>query len=557
MSQSSEDPKTGSCEVCQQSAARRCSACKLVFYCSEDHQKSHWKEHKNVCRPFEVARCAEVGRYLKATRDLNPSDIIFTDTPIVFGPKPHRVDEGQFPCVGCCRLLDDQTCHRCPGCFWPVCKPDCQGIKVATLHGFECNILRLRPPSEAKSFYEYYRFDVLIILRALYLQKTNVKKWETMLSLQDHLRERGPNSKVYKSIEEKIYLLQQNYLDPLRNYEKETGQSVLPPVTSEVIHKIYGILDVNATELTEDIDGVILYPTASLMEHNCIPNTVQMIDEKDNLRVTYKAALPIKKDEHITTMYTHILWGTSARRHHLRKTKYFTCKCKRCQDPTELGTYLSALKCLGTENEPCGGVQLPINPTESNCEWACNKCGIKLPNKEIMKFVHHLNGEVEKMMAKRPKVEELEDILGKLLKFLHPNHYLVYSIKHSLVQLYGNEGGIEASSQLLSEKQKMCEELIAITRRLDPGNARLSLYLGVLLNELFIAKFKLFSRNFDAEKKGEFSDTVKDIENILEENKLVLQHEIGSTAGSKLLEVVCQNEAKFKNWMDSENVNVV
>ncbi|KAJ8959771.1 hypothetical protein NQ314_006201 [Rhamnusium bicolor] len=159
---------------------------------------------------------------------------------------------------------------------------------------------------------------------------------------------------ISRSVQEKVNLLEENYFKPLKKYEEETGQSILPQVTTDVIHKIYGILDVNATELSEEIDAVILYPTASLLEHSY---------------------------EHITSIYTHILWGTSARRHHLRKTKYFTCMCKRCQDPTEMGTFVSALRCLGTENQPCGGTQLPINPTAHNCEWSCNKCDIKLPNK--------------------------------------------------------------------------------------------------------------------------------------------------------------------------------
>lgn len=28
--------------------------CKGATYCSSDHQKQHWKLHKNSCRPFKV-----------------------------------------------------------------------------------------------------------------------------------------------------------------------------------------------------------------------------------------------------------------------------------------------------------------------------------------------------------------------------------------------------------------------------------------------------------------------------------------------------------------------
>lgn len=52
------------------------------------------------------------------------------------------------------------------------------------------------------------------------------------------------------------------------------------------------------------------------------------------------------RDAHLSTMYTNALWGTQARREHLALTKYFNCCCERCSDPTELGTYFSAMKCL-------------------------------------------------------------------------------------------------------------------------------------------------------------------------------------------------------------------
>eukprot|EP01064_Diplonema_japonicum_P015307 TRINITY_DN23024_c0_g1_i1.p1 TRINITY_DN23024_c0_g1~~TRINITY_DN23024_c0_g1_i1.p1 ORF type:complete len:232 (+),score=63.71 TRINITY_DN23024_c0_g1_i1:26-697(+) len=38
------------CEVCQKSAPLQCSACKAAFYCTVEHQKQHWKEHKAPCK---------------------------------------------------------------------------------------------------------------------------------------------------------------------------------------------------------------------------------------------------------------------------------------------------------------------------------------------------------------------------------------------------------------------------------------------------------------------------------------------------------------------------
>lgn len=53
----------------------------------------------------------------------------------------------------------------------------------------------------------------------------------------------------------------------------------------------------------------------------------------------------INRGEHLSTMYTNALWGTQERRAHLMSTKYFKCICKRCSDPTELGTNFSTIVC--------------------------------------------------------------------------------------------------------------------------------------------------------------------------------------------------------------------
>ncbi|XP_050511529.1 SET domain-containing protein SmydA-8-like [Diabrotica virgifera virgifera] len=551
MGSDSDNEEKGSCEVCKSAAVRKCSACKLVFYCSEAHQQEHWKEHKIKCRPFEEQNSKELGRYLQSTRELQPGDVIFSELPLVFGPKPHRIQEGPFPCVGCCRLLHDQMCEMCPGCLWPVCRTTCEGLKIPSQHGFECNVLRLKPASDAKAFLDFYRFDILIILRALYLQKANPKKFETLLKLESHFDRRGPGTEVYKAVQEKIEVLEENYLKPLKLYEEETGQVILPQVSAELIHKIYGILDVNATELIEDVDAMILYPTASLLEHNCIPNTTQIIDEHDNFKITFRAAMAISKEEHITSMYTNILWGTAARRDHLLETKYFKCQCKRCQDPSELGTNMSALKCIaGSDQDPCGGLQLPITPTYQNGAWMCNKCKIKLPEMDVMKFVHHLGTEVDKIMTKSPKYHELQDLLSKLLHFLHPHHYLLYNIRHTFIQLFPDRDIVDENSpEIWLEKLNMCEDLIDLTKTIDPGNARLSLYLGVLLNEKFIAQFKLLLTTWNKPNQNLYTNQIKgDILNTLEENKRILMYEQKTNAGHKLIEVVTGNEALFENW---------
>lgn len=280
---------------------------------------------------------------------------------------------------------------------------------------------------------------------------------------------------IFRDVDSRIadYLLN-NFIAPLKILEGKSVKQVLEDVSRETIHKICGIVDVNGLEINQDSEVTALYPTAYLMEHNCLPNTAHIFENK-TYKITVRAALPIKTGEHITTMYTHCLWGTQARREHLKETKYFSCICKRCSDPTELGSYLGALRCLGTDEEPCGGTQLPDDPLDDNTAWSCNTCNIKLTNAEVSFLVNGIGEELDNVQLANPTVRELDALLNKMMTFLHPNHYHVFAVKHSLIQLYGYQQGYTPSQitdDCLVKKAAMCRELLNISRLIDPGNSR-------------------------------------------------------------------------------------
>merc|ERR1711963_1027953 len=83
------------------------------------------------------------------------------------------------------------------------------------------------------------------------------------------------------------------------------------------------------------------YAMAAMMEHSCMPNVKITFDKQFN--ITVRAARNISEGEHLSTMYTHALWGTIARRDHLAMTKNFWCSCSRCCDPTEFGSNISTI----------------------------------------------------------------------------------------------------------------------------------------------------------------------------------------------------------------------
>ena len=103
-----------------------------------------------------------------------------------------------------------------------------------------------------------------------------------------------------------------------------------------------------------------------------------------------KCTMPIKKGEPIFTRYTTPQMGTIRRQQHLQNNWYFSCDCKRCQDPTECGSMTNALKCLHclAINQD-SGYMLPDSPRMIKSAWSCQakNCGSTLQAQEAISIV--------------------------------------------------------------------------------------------------------------------------------------------------------------------------
>jgi len=64
------------CAVCGTDGGNTCSGCHLVHYCSKEHQKAHWKEHKPNCKAYRIVSSeSNFGQHLVASRDLKSGNI--------------------------------------------------------------------------------------------------------------------------------------------------------------------------------------------------------------------------------------------------------------------------------------------------------------------------------------------------------------------------------------------------------------------------------------------------------------------------------------------------
>ena len=86
-------------------------------------------------------------------------------------------------------------------------------------------------------------------------------------------------------------------------------------------------------------------------------------------------------------MYTHSLWGTSARREHLFNAKKFWCKCKRCEDPTEFGTNFSTIR---RDNQ----MLTQKKPLDPACPWTSKDGSVSVPSSEVFTAMSEIGSEL-------------------------------------------------------------------------------------------------------------------------------------------------------------------
>merc|ERR1712098_755612 len=98
--------------------------------------------------------------------------------------------------------------------------------------------------------------------------------------------------------------------------------------------------------------------------------------------------------------------STRERRAKISGEWHFDCCCSRCEDPTELGTYISAVRCRSCKI----GYLLPKEPLEEDTVWHCNKCGMITNACTVLGLVDKIKSSVNKMQSK--DIDKMENFLS-------------------------------------------------------------------------------------------------------------------------------------------------
>jgi len=419
---------------------------------------------------YTIKKSDYVGRYIVASRDIKPGETIFSDKPACIGP-----DNSSKPlCLGCFRKVSG--IYKCPRCNWPMCQPSCT---TSPYHVDECALFRKRGAKITIPWYDkpctYY--DAILPLRVLILKYTNPKVYELINLLMDH----------NDILDEATVKRRQTLVDFIRKSCKLGND-----FTNEECHKVLGILSVNSfvvhdggsDEANSDLIG--LYPWTSLMSHHCTANT--KITTREDFSYVCQSTVLIPAGEEIVTNYHHYhyqFYGTPYRRADLKSTWSFECICKRCQDPTENGSYVSAVICDTCKD----GRLLPIKPLNFKSDYGCDNCPAEyrheIINAKLAKYEQH----IEDIKSSEP--EEFEKLLSKMSIIFHENHYWILDVKRRLIDIYGNKNGYELykmPKELLETKVDYCNHLLKVAQSLCPGPSEMR---GYLLWECVGARLRL------------------------------------------------------------------
>jgi len=478
------------CNVCASPSKQNCGGCGNVSYCGVNCQKRDWSNHKPTCQPFKVCSESGLGEFLVAARNLKEGDLILNEEVYVLGLPTG--EECPAPiCLGCYFPAPSYSCAICGA---PLCGPSCQTNQT---HLQECKILqdtgvgrRLRK--------EPILYGSITPLRFLLMKNENPARYKKCAALSSNLEARTQQSHFHQ------------YETNASFYVAAYGEDL---ATEAEFLKILTILDTNSFQVlsggsAENLAG--LYPRVAKLNHSCVPHARTIFTSDYSLKII--ASVPIKKGDSITISYTPPFYTTFSRQKILEKGKQFRCRCIRCQDPSDLGTMISAVK--------CGGCKVGYL-LRSGEMYRCTNCGHEMSQEEYYRIDSTLFS-VQTNINKE-NVEDLREILYKYSDILHPNHALLTETRQHLAAALGRVPGYlydQLDQKQLSVKVEISEHLLEVINVLEPG---ISKSKGITLLDLTEAKSRLI--RMTCKNARDHIKELRKIEQMLEECNGILSYE--------------------------------
>ena len=145
--------------------------------------------------------------------------------------------------------------------------------------------------------------------------------------------------------------------------------------------------------------------------------------------------------------------GVLARNRTLLRKWSFRCRCRLCSDPTEGGSYYSAIKC-----DECEGMMLPQMSADI---WECDKCHAQQADMDKFEedFLRDLHAMTDKAIQ-TASFRLCQKALQVLQQKLHVNHYLILRLENQMARMPN------VPSALVST---LVDHIIQVRTLLDPS----------------------------------------------------------------------------------------
>lgn len=225
-------------------------------------------------------------RFMVATRDIEPLEMILWEKPAVIGPYTKDA-------AGCLQCFKQMTTQRaCSQCGLPVCSPKCE---QGRLHQEECLFIQkknLRFPGDENIIQTQNATQPCITpLRMLLKRKTDPKTFARIDMLMDHATSKNGKGALNMTMLKVVCMIREQFQ--------------CSDFTKTDIQRMIGILKTNGMKLETSGEngtpGVALYPIYCLINHACINNTNYV--KYPDLHLELRSQLPIKKGTEIFTRY--------------------------------------------------------------------------------------------------------------------------------------------------------------------------------------------------------------------------------------------------------------
>ncbi|KAG0719141.1 SET domain-containing protein SmydA-8, isoform B [Chionoecetes opilio] len=431
----------GPCGVCQAASRLTCGGCGDIHYCGRDHQRRHWAHHRLHCRPYKELTHPKLGRYLVASRRLKAGQEVMEDLPLAFGPLP----VSPLVCLGCHGPVPEKL-PRCPGCWWPLCSPECA---ASSLHRQECPVLAKDTEHVAvpDTHEETSRYDLILVVRMLLLRDARPKAWAALMDMEHHMDRRAHEGKL----------------------ELQTSVNLIRDVlgldfTAEEVEQVRGAIATNGMQMMSPaaVPLRVLHPRVRLFNHSCIPN-LQLSFTDDGLMIV-RTAVPLEAGDPMYVTYTGTTIPLWERLSCLKENYFFACECRRCSDPTEMGTDFSNPRC-----PECRDHLMQPTTWLGATTWACPSCKVEKCMQRVKEEVHASLSSLDMMdVVDSRSYKRLQYLLEQVEQDYHPQHYVWMKVAQTMLHKLQDYN----TDTALKMRVNIWNKLSVLYGKLEPGLTR-------------------------------------------------------------------------------------